>query len=209
MTTSQIKCVFVGDASVGKTSIINRIIKGTFNEHYLATSGGQFQNYIPKNQEGEQEQCVYQLWDTAGQEAYQTVVQLFFRNAAIAFLVFDLTSESSFNNLRSWAQRVIDNASPECILVIIGNKCDLDEQRVINDTQITELANSLQTGFTFQVSAKTGQNIDLIFETVKEHKNSILSNKISDTELSILKTTTEGETNKQKGWFSWLSCSLI
>jgi len=104
------------------------------------------------------------VWDTAGEEEYRTVTNSYYRNANAILVVFDVTDTDSFNRVVNWkgeGDRFADNA----IHAIVGNKIDIEDERKIKKTEAEELANKLNATY-FEVSAKTGQGIDALFEGV-------------------------------------------
>ena len=153
------KIIFVGDAGVGKSTIISRLMDYPFNEVYEPSIGVDF---MSKNIKYHGQNIKLQIWDTAGQEKYKGLIPSYVRNSSIVFLVYDISSKTSFENIPNWLNfiRTIENTS----LVLCGNKIDL-EKREVKEEEGEELAKKEGITF-FEVSAKTGENIKNMFYSV-------------------------------------------
>ena len=152
-----IKVVFVGNSSVGKTSIIHRG-SGEPMREYGATVNGQFLQLKGTGVAGPVQLC---LWDTAGQERYKSMMPIFFRNAHLVFLVFDLSQPESLRGLFSWNELVLQNCPTNVVRGLICNKCDLES--AVQQTEIDSVGRKLGCARTFVTSALTGQGIDDVF----------------------------------------------
>ena len=155
------KCQFIiiGDATVGKTSILNRFSDGTFNSNYLATVG--LEN-ITKDEIIDDKTIRIKIWDTAGQERYQSLAKSFYRNAEGVILVYDVTNLKTYENLKFWLQSIKNNMVAdmgEIPIIIIGNKIDRDE-REVNREEAEKFLKDQGYPY-FETSAKTGENIDM------------------------------------------------
>jgi small GTP-binding protein len=156
------KVVFVGDQAVGKTSIIKAYGKQPFFEDRPPTIGSAFMDCRVEARDGP---ATLQLWDTAGQERYRSLVPMYTRGACVAIIVFDLTAPESFASLDGWIGQVRTDVNPECAIVVAGNKADLEPR--IDIAAIDCWAQ--KRGFdVMQVSAKTGRNINGLFDLVIE-----------------------------------------
>lgn len=153
------KIIFVGDAGVGKTTIIGRIMDNPFIEVYEPSIGVDF---MSKNIKYQGQNIKLQMWDTAGQEKYKGLIPSYVRNSSIVFLVYDITSKTSFDNIPNWINFIksIENTT----LVLCGNKIDLDNREVKKE-EGEELAKKEGISF-FEVSAKTDENIKNMFYNV-------------------------------------------
>ena len=155
------KCqlLIIGDSTVGKTSILSRFANGTFNSNYLATVG--LDNFT-KDETIDDKNVRIKIWDTAGQERYKALTKGFFRNAEGIMIVYDVTNQESFENLKNWIQSIKDNMGNDFLeripVVIIGNKIDSDEREI--KTEDAESFSKQQNYPYFETSAKTGENID-------------------------------------------------
>ena len=150
------KIVFVGDADVGKTSIISRIIDGPFNNAYEPSIGVDF---VSKTITFKEQTIKLQLFDTAGQEKYKGLIPTYVRNSSIVFLIYDVSVKNSFDNIPNWITfiRSIEKAT----LVLCGNKIDL-EHREVKKEEGKALAQKEGIAF-FEVSAKTEDGIKNMF----------------------------------------------
>ena len=159
-----LKFIIIGDSSVGKSNILSVYNDGQFNEKLQPSIGVEF---IAKNIEIEQTKFRLQIWDTAGQESFLSMTKVYYKNSCCAFIVYDITEKKSFNHVEFWLNE-LKNEAPESILyVLIGNKNDLNEKRVISYEQGNEYAKKHKMMF-FETSAKNKIEIDNIFkETVK------------------------------------------
>ena len=153
------KIIFVGDAGVGKTTIICRIMDNPFLEVYEPSIGVDF---MSKNIKYQGQNIKLQMWDTAGQEKYKGLIPSYVRNSSIVFLVYDISSKSSFDNIPNWIKFIksIENTT----LILCGNKIDLDKREVKKE-EGEELAKKESISF-FEVSAKTEENIKNMFYNV-------------------------------------------
>ena len=153
------KIIFVGDAGVGKTTIISRIMDNPYNEVYEPSIGVDF---MSKNIKYKDQNVKLQIWDTAGQEKYKGLIPSYVRNSSIVFVVYDISVKTSFDNIPKWLTfiRTIENTS----LILCGNKIDLSNREVKKE-EGEVLAKKEGIPF-FEVSAKTGDNIKNMFYNV-------------------------------------------
>ena len=149
------KIIFIGDAGVGKTTIISRIMDNPFNEVYEPSIGVDFMSKIIKYRG---QNIKLQIWDTAGQEKYKGLIPSYIRNSSIVFLVYDVSKRSSFDNIMNWINFVRN--IEKTIMVLCGNKIDLNREVEKNEGE--ELARKEGLLF-FECSAKTNENIKLMF----------------------------------------------
>jgi len=156
------KLVFLGDQSVGKTSIINRFIFDTFDGKDHPTVGIDF---ISKTLWYDDKGVKLQLWDTAGQERFRSLIPSYIRDCTVAILVYDITTENSFNSLPKWIEDVRNERGHDVILVIVGNKTDLAEKRAIYKETAENFAKEQDTLY-MEVSAKQGDNINNLFYSI-------------------------------------------
>jgi small GTP-binding protein len=154
------KIVFVGATHVGKTSIINRFMTGGFAAHTSPTAQGAF---YEKAHYYRGEKFVLEIWDTAGQEQYHALSPMYYRNAQVGIVVFDLTDKETFRQCQQWVSE-LRQALGDVSIIIAANKCDLASQRSIWTATFEEFADSVRAE-AFETSAKTGANIEALFET--------------------------------------------
>ncbi|XP_052673163.1 uncharacterized protein LOC128155482 [Crassostrea angulata] len=150
--------VIIGDSGVGKTSIAQRFAQDSFSENTAMSVGA---GYFVKHLEIEDRKVQFQIWDTAGQENFRSLVPMFLRDAKIALLVYDITSMESFLNLEAWQSDLL-TAEPEVTVAVIGNKSDLKDYRKVEVRKGQGYANRHKMLFT-ETSAKRGTNVEEIF----------------------------------------------
>lgn len=156
--SNEFKVIVVGNSSVGKTSIIMRFHRNIFCSEYQTTVGASF---ISKTIESQAGNIVLNIWDTAGQEKYRSLVPMFSRNACVAIVVFDINNAESFDGMKSWVGEVQKNVSDECKILIVGNKTDLE--CMVRMDEVNNWVNENQLDILY-VSAKTGDGINELFQ---------------------------------------------
>ena len=152
------KIIFVGDAGVGKTSIINRIVDNPFSDAYEMSIGVDF---MSKNLRYRGQNIKLQIWDSAGQEKYKGLIPSYVRNSSIVFVVYDISSRTSFKNVSSWISFI--KSIESTTIILCGNKTDLN--REVQKSEGEQFAQKEGISF-FEVSAKTNENIKSMFYTV-------------------------------------------
>jgi small GTP-binding protein len=158
-----LKIVLVGETRVGKSCILDRRLNDTFEEQIPNTIGTAFSSTFLQTDAGN---IRLQLWDTAGQEQYASLASMYYRNAHVALLVFDLTSASTFLALRRWAREVKEKAPPSIRIILVGNKADLVSQRAVKLEDIDEFRGEIGALSYVETSAKTGAGIELLFRSM-------------------------------------------
>ena len=153
-----IKICMVGDSSVGKTCIVNRYVNETYDGNEKSTVGVNFISTLALIK-GKMQKVT--LWDTAGEERFRAMIDLYFRNALGAFCVYDVTQRETFEHLPDWIERV-RNVEPAIKIHILGNKYDL-QPILIHQEEIDNLCNKFNVNHTF-VSACNGTNIKSVFQ---------------------------------------------
>ena len=148
------------DSFVGKTNIMSKYLKNEFHEDSKATVGVEFGS---KQFKIEGHTIKAQIWDTAGQERYKAITSAYYKGAKGAFVVYDITRKGSFESIEKWVNDLTSTADKKLTIVVIGNKCDLEDQRQITKEQGEEKANKLEVAF-LETSAFSGENLDKAFE---------------------------------------------
>ena len=158
------KVVLVGDSGVGKTCIISRYISGAFNQNSPSTNGASYASKLI-NFEDLKKTISLDIWDTAGQEKYKSLTKFFYKDAAVAILVYDVTNKNSFESMKNfWYGQIQDFGSKNIILGVAGNKCDMYEKEEVNESEGKAFAESI--GAFFEItSAKNNTGINELFET--------------------------------------------
>ena len=156
------KVLLLGNSDVGKSSLLLRYVDSVWNDAFVPTIGVDFKvktlNINNKN-------VKMQIWDTAGQERFRTVVSTYFKGAHGILLLYDLTNKDSFKNLESWLIEIEKNSNQKVLKILIGNKCDLTEEREITAEEGKAFA--LRNGMEFmETSAKMNTNVTEAFETL-------------------------------------------
>ena len=124
------KLVLLGDSGVGKTNLISRYINNSFQQDSKATIGVEF--FSKTYKVNKKKVIKVEIWDTAGQERYKSITSVYYKGAKGAFIVYDITSRKSFNNIDKWIEEIKEKTSKDIKLLVIGNKIDLNEQREIS-----------------------------------------------------------------------------
>ncbi len=155
------KLILGGEGGVGKTSMVHRFVEDSFQKDYKSTIG----TSIMKKEcefKGLDSKVRFIIWDLAGQAQFKRVRQSYLRNAEAGILVYDVTRKETLDSLENWFEE-IKNVSPVISLILVGNKIDLVDQRVIPPEQGEELAKKLNLSY-IETSAKTGENINDAFK---------------------------------------------
>ena len=159
------KVVLLGDSGVGKTCIISRYITGAFEKNKASTNGASYCSKMVKF-ENLGKNLLLDIWDTAGQEKYKSLTKFFYKDASIVILVYDITRKDSFDNLKKyWFTQLKENCSPNIVIGMAGNKCDLFEKEEVPDSEAKEFADSIGAMFEL-TSAQNNTGINEIFEKV-------------------------------------------
>jgi Ras-related protein Rab-6A len=154
------KLVFLGDQSVGKTSIITRFMYDNFDRHYQATIGIDF---LSKTMYLEDRTVRLQLWDTAGQERFRSLIPSYIRDSSVAVVVYDVSNKTSFLNTAKWVEDVRAERGNDVVICLVGNKTDLgNDKRQVSTEEGEERAKKENLMF-MEVSAKAGYNVKSLF----------------------------------------------
>ena len=167
-----INIITLGESSVGKSSIINRYVENNFDYNFVSTLGVDFRKKII-NINGENIRL--KIWDTAGQEKFRSIQKQYYRNSDGILLVFDVTKFDTFNVLEEWINSIKNQTSNDIIVVLVGNKIDLNN-KVISDDDIKNFANDNKFKY-FLTSAATGKNINEVFDYIVKEIYKIKSKK--------------------------------
>nr|XP_020450045.1 ras-related protein Rab-41 isoform X2 [Monopterus albus] len=149
------KLVFLGEQSVGKTSLITRFMYDSFDNTYQATIGIDF---LSKTMYLEDRTIRLQLWDTAGQERFRSLIPSYIRDSAAAVVVYDIANLNSFQQTSKWIDDVRTERGSDVIIMLVGNKTDLADKRQITTEEGEQRAKELNVMF-IETSAKTGYNV--------------------------------------------------
>lgn len=162
------KFVLLGQAAVGKSSVVLRFVEGKFRDYFESTSGASYFNKKMSLRDG----TVLQLsiWDTAGQERFRSLAKMYYRDANAALVVFDLLDYESFKIAKQWVKDLQRECTKNCIIALAGNKIDSVEEGKVRQIPLSEVSTYCQENslIYFDVSAKTGKNVDAIFQALAE-----------------------------------------
>ncbi|KAF2152289.1 ras-domain-containing protein [Myriangium duriaei CBS 260.36] len=156
------KLVFLGEQSVGKTSLITRFMYDSFDNTYQATIGIDF---LSKTMYLEDRTVRLQLWDTAGQERFRSLIPSYIRDSSVAVVVYDISNAKSFAQTRKWVDDVRSERGNDVIIVLVGNKTDLNDKREVTTAQGEEEAKKHNLMF-LETSAKVGHNVKPLFKKI-------------------------------------------
>ena len=194
------KIILVGDSGVGKTCILMRAVNDKYSDKYQATIGFEFLlMYFQVNNV----KLKLQIWDTCGQEIYRSLIQGFYRNTTASILVYSKTNRNSFQNLARWICDIKNNTEQDLPIFLVANKCDADNREIaVNKEEGEEYSKQYNLKYFIETSAKSGYNINEIFEEVAKviYKNYCLrrnSRKQLD-KLSLEKKEDNNNTNNNK-----------
>jgi len=158
------KLLLIGDSGVGKTCILFRFSDDAFNTTFISTIGIDFKI---KTIELRGKKIKLQIWDTAGQERFHTITTSYYRGAMGIMLVYDITNAKSFDNIAKWLRTIQEHANVEVEKMILGNKCDMEDKRVISKERGETIARENSVKF-LETSAKTNVNIERAFTELSE-----------------------------------------
>jgi small GTP-binding protein len=153
------KVVIVGSSGVGKTAMIQRLTDDVFVDDPQSTVGVEFKSYVVPV---ENRNVKLQIWDTAGQERFKSVSRSYLREAVGALLVYDVTSQMSFDDLGNWLTDLRQLCHPSACILLIGNKTDLEQQRQVGSEAVQRLADQHKLEY-LETSAQSGFNITETF----------------------------------------------
>ncbi|TNV76185.1 hypothetical protein FGO68_gene8329 [Halteria grandinella] len=197
------KLIIIGDTGVGKSCLLARIMDNDFKIEHQVTIGDKI--------------VKLQIWDTAGQESFRSITRIFYRGAHCVFLTYDITREETFNNVGDWLKEVKQHANPDILIYLIGNFCDLEDDREISREKAIEFCRENGIEKFFETSAKTGDHVEEVFSLAarelylqqkeqadeeqreQEEKAKELAQKQRQEKVKLKATTTKEKQEKPKG----------
>merc|ERR1712198_599261 len=158
------KLLLIGDSGVGKTCILFRVSEDAFNTTFISTIGIDFKI---KTIELRGKKIKLQIWDTAGQERFHTITTSYYRGAMGIMLVYDITNAKSFDNIAKWLRNIDEHANEDVEKMILGNKCDMEDKRMVSKERGESIAREHGIRF-LETSAKANVNIERSFLDLAE-----------------------------------------
>ena len=205
----KLKLVLLGDSGVGKTNLISRYISNSFDENTRATIGVEF--FCKNFRINKKRTIKVEIWDTAGQERYKAITSVYYKGAKGAFIVYDITSRKTFENIDKWIGEIKERTTDDVKLIIIGNKTDLNNEREVKSEEALIKYQDMDIPL-IETSAFEDTNVneafinlikivykDIARKEIEERKN-ISDNKISQG--IDLKSIDEEEINENKESFT-------
>ena len=156
----EVKVVLLGDTGVGKSSLAQRYVTNTFKPYCESTIGASFMSKMILDET--RAPLKLQIWDTAGQEKYHSLAPMYYRGAAAAILVYDITKRTSLDKLKEWVRELQSQGPEHIVLCIAGNKSDLDGKRAVPSDDAAAYAAEIGAVFA-EVSAKDDTNVSALF----------------------------------------------
>ncbi|CAH1794637.1 unnamed protein product [Owenia fusiformis] len=176
------KVMLIGDSGVGKTCLLVRFKDGAFlSGSFISTVGIDFRNKVV-NVDGTKVKL--QIWDTAGQERFRSITRAYYRDAQALLLLYDVTTKASFDNIRAWLAEINEYAQDDVVIMLLGNKSDMTNERVIRREDGERLAKEYGVCF-METSAKTGLNVDLAFMAIARDLKSKKTRKPNEEKFNV------------------------
>ncbi|GAB2269419.1 Complex III subunit 3 [Dionaea muscipula] len=163
--TIHAKLVLLGDMGTGKTSLVLRFVKGQFYDHQEPTIGAAFFTQILSLNEAT---IKFDIWDTAGQERYHSLAPMYYRGAAAAVVVYDITNMDSFIRAKKWVEELQRQENTSLVMALVGNKVDLEEKREVATEEGEQFAEGKGLLY-IETSAKASLNINDLFYEIAKH----------------------------------------
>mmetsp|Transcript_24820 Transcript_24820/g.25448 ORF Transcript_24820/g.25448 Transcript_24820/m.25448 type:complete len:201 (-) Transcript_24820:297-899(-) len=155
----EVKVVLLGDTGVGKSSLVLRFVTNNFKPYSESTIGASF---MSKMIMVDGKPIKFQIWDTAGQEKYHSLAPMYYRGAAAAIIVYDITRANTFKTLKNWVEELKAQGPQEIAIAVAGNKADLEDQREIESVTASAYAQEIGAMY-LETSAKDDLNVHDIF----------------------------------------------
>lgn len=170
------KLLLIGNSGVGKSCLLLRFSDDTYSNDYISTIGVDFKI---KTVELDGKTVKLQIWDTAGQERFRTITSSYYRGSHGIIIVYDVTDQESFNGVNMWLQEIDRYATSSVLKLLVGNKCDLADKRVVEYDVAKEFADANNMPF-LETSALDSTNVEEAFLTMaREIKESMAKQKLS------------------------------
>ena len=203
------KYIIIGDSFVGKSKILLRYTNNSYNEIFVITIGAEF-GAKTINIDGQEIRI--QIWDTAGMENFKSITRSYYKNSICALIVYDISNKDSFKNVLNWIEDCKVFSPKNILLVLIGNKCDLEEKRQVSKEEGKKVAEENNMIF-FETSAKDNINIDETFLKSAQKILENIKNKVYDEEEDLItykqnyNTKLNDNESIFKNWYENYCCS--
>ena len=158
------KLVLLGDSAVGKSCLVVRFVRDEFFEFQEPTIGAAF---LTQTVSLENATVKFEIWDTAGQERYRSLAPMYYRGAAAAIVVFDITKKDSYNGAKSWVKELQRRGDPNVVIALAGNKADMEAKRKVQTEEAQQYAKDSEIIY-METSAKTALNVRNLFIKIAE-----------------------------------------
>eukprot|EP00123_Amoebidium_parasiticum_P013153 comp21801_c0_seq3/m.31013 comp21801_c0_seq3/g.31013 ORF comp21801_c0_seq3/g.31013 comp21801_c0_seq3/m.31013 type:complete len:211 (-) comp21801_c0_seq3:552-1184(-) len=200
------KLLLIGDSGVGKTCVLFRFSDDSYNATFISTIGIDFKI---RTIELDGKKIKLQIWDTAGQERFRTITTAYYRGAMGIMLVYDVTCEKSFENIRQWIRNIETHASEDVEKMVLGNKCDMDDKRMVAKERGEALAQEYNVTF-LETSAKNNINVEQAFTQMAAAIKKKMDSKAaapSKPQNNTIKPSLNQNQKSSGGFLSW--CSIL
>ena len=167
------KVLILGDSSVGKTCFLLKYTDKVFNEVYMSTIGLDYRLKTLTLKNGKKVKL--QIWDTAGQDRFRTITKNYYKGANGIILIYDVTSTETYENVENWISQIKEEASPNVVIYLVGNKVDMEDKRKVTTEEGQKIADENNLPF-IETSAKSDININETFDNLVEKMDSVFSN---------------------------------
>mmetsp|Transcript_36988 Transcript_36988/g.58185 ORF Transcript_36988/g.58185 Transcript_36988/m.58185 type:complete len:204 (-) Transcript_36988:334-945(-) len=191
------KILLIGDSSVGKTCLLLRFVDDKYTESFVSTIGVDYKIKTIQDETGNNVKL--QIWDTAGQERFRTITSSYYHGAHGIIVVYDVTDNVTFTNVKQWLEEISRYASPSVAKLLVGNKSDLEGDRIVPLEAAKGFADENQLAF-IETSAKTGTNVKEAFERMVQEVNKARPDDPVNAPIIITSNSAQGAGKKQRGF---------
>ncbi|XP_056272156.1 ras-related protein Rab-8B [Pseudoliparis swirei] len=198
------KLLLIGDSGVGKTCLLFRFSEDSFNTTFISTIGIDFKI---RTIELDGKRVKLQIWDTAGQERFRTITAAYYRGAMGIMLVYDISNEKSFENIKNWIRNIEEHALSDVEKMVLGNKCDMNDRRQVSKDRGEKLAIDYGVKF-LETSAKSSLNVEEAFYNIGRDILHNLRSKTADNNAGGSGKAVK-ITDKKSKRITFFKCSLL